>query len=361
MSRSGRRESTFELPPLYAIVQPGLEPVAADEINRKLGGEIKKTLRGMVVFRLNEVTPALLELRTTEDVFLLAWGSDAISYKADDLTKFRKWTANKPNWPELFHVHHALRPKTKGRPTFHLVCQREGEHGFRRIDALDAMADGLSGKIPAGWQPGDENAWLEIWLTIKGQTAVCGLRLSDRTMRHRTYKDDHVLASLRPTVAGAMVHLAGVGPSMTVLDPMCGAGTIVAETIEVAKVRGKTGRIEVLGGDIDPNSMFVTGENLRGVGHAITCRWDARRLPLERESVDRIICNPPFGKQLASPDEVPPLYSACARESGARAAARRPGRVPGHGAGRPRSAHCSPTAGGRHASSRSTFSGSRRF
>ncbi len=314
MSRSGRRESDFELPPLYATVQPGLEAVAADEINRVLGGEVKKVTRGLVVFRLDEVTPAVLELRTTEDVFLLAWGSDAITYSKADLEKIRKWTATKPNWPELFKIHHAVRPKTKGKPTFHLVCQREGEHGFRRVDALDAMADGLSGKIPAGWQPQDENAWLEIWLTIKGQTAVCGLRLSDRTMRHRSYKGDHVPASLRPTVAGAMVYLAGVGPGMSVLDPLCGAGTIVAEAIEVAKVRGKAGRIEVLGGDIDPNAMFVTGENLRNVGPAVTCRWDARRLPLESETVDRIVTNPPFGKQLASPDEIPPLYAACARE-----------------------------------------------
>ena len=134
MSRSGRRQSAFELPPLYAMVQPGLEPIAADEINRVLGGEIKKVTRGLVVFRVNEITPDVLNLRTTDDVFLLAWGSDAITYKQDELTKFRKWTATKADWPELFKIHHALRPKTKGKPTFHLVCQREGEHAFRRVD-----------------------------------------------------------------------------------------------------------------------------------------------------------------------------------------------------------------------------------
>lgn len=314
MARNSRKTDAAPPPALYATVQPGLEPIAADEINRELGGVVKKVERGLVVFKLDQITPKLLELRTTEDVFLLCWGSDALSYKSDDLSNFRKWTANRPDWPAYFKIHHALRPMTKGKPTFHLVCQREGEHGFRRIDALDALADGLAGKIPAGWQPQDENAWLEIWLTIKGSTAVCGLRLSDRTMRHRLYKEDHILASLRPTVAGGMVHLAGVGPGMTVLDPMCGAGTILAETIEVAKRRGKAGRVTVLGGDIDPNAMFVTGQNLDNVGPAVLARWDSRRLPLEHESVDRIVCNPPFGKQLVSPDEIPPLYAACAAE-----------------------------------------------
>ena len=301
-------------PPLYATTAPGMEPVAADEINRELGGVVKKVERGLVVFKLDEVTPKVLDLRTTEDVFLLCWGSDGLSYKADDLSNFRKWTANRPDWPNLFRIHHAVRPITRGKPTFHLVCQREGEHGFRRIDALDALADGLRGKIPAGWTPQDENAWLEIWLTIKGHTAVCGLRLTDRTMRHRTYKTDHVLASLRPTVAGGMVRLAGIGPGMTVIDPMCGAGTILAEVIEVAKRRSKAGRVEVVGGDIDPNAMFVTGQNLDHVGPAVLARWDTRRLPLESASVDRIVCNPPFGKQLANLDLVPPLYAAAAAE-----------------------------------------------
>ena len=65
---------------------------------------------------------------------------------------------------------------------------------------------------PASWKPADENAAIEIWLTIQEATAVCGIRLSDRTMRHRTYKFEHFPASLRPTVAGAMVRLAGVKP-----------------------------------------------------------------------------------------------------------------------------------------------------
>lgn len=313
MSRNTRRPDAPPTPPFYAMVQPGLEPVAADEIARDLGGEVKKTSRGVVVFKLPDVTPAVLKLRTTEDVFLLAWGSDSLTYRPPDLANFRKWTANRPDWPQFFRLHHALRPKTKGKPTFHLVCQMQGEHGYKRTDARAALIQGLAGKIPPGWLLAEEDAWLEIWLTIRGKTAVCGLRLTDRTMRHRTYKDDHVLASLRPTVAAAMVRLAGIGPGMTVLDPMCGAGTILAEAIELAKAR-RGGRVEVIGGDVDPNAMFVTSQNLDNVGPAHLARWDARRLPLPTASVDRIVSNPPFGKQLASLDEVAPLYAAAAAE-----------------------------------------------
>jgi tRNA (guanine6-N2)-methyltransferase len=314
MSRTGRPTEEKPLPPLYAMTHAGIETVAADEITRDLGGEVKKTSRGLVVFRVEDLTDAVLKLRTTEDVFLLAWGSGSLTYTADDLDTIRTWTARKPDWPHLFKLHHKLRPKTKGRPTYHVVCQMQGEHGFRRADARDAFIAGLQGKIPHGWQYANENAWLEIWLTIYSKTAVCGVRLTDRTMRHRTYKLEHIAASLRPTVAAAMVRLAGIGPSMTVLDPMCGAGTILAEAMDIAAKRSRAGKVLVVGGDVDPNAIFVASQNLEKLGPVDVARWDATALPLETASVDRIVSNPPFGKQLSSIEQIGPLYEAASTE-----------------------------------------------
>ena len=74
MSRS--RSQPAAPPPCYAVVHPGLEPIAAEEIERDLGGEVKKTGPGFVVFRVPEIDERLLSLRTTEDVFLFAWGTD---------------------------------------------------------------------------------------------------------------------------------------------------------------------------------------------------------------------------------------------------------------------------------------------
>ena len=314
MSRTGRPTEEKPLPPLYAMTHGGIESIAADEITRDLGGEVKKTSRGLVVFRVEDLSDAVLKLRTTEDVFLLAWGSGSLTYTADDLDTIRTWTARKPDWPHLFKLHHKLRPKTKGRPTYHVVCQMQGEHGFRRADARAAFIAGLQGKIPHGWQYANENAWLEIWLTIYSKTAVCGVRLTDRTMRHRTYKLEHIAASLRPTVAAAMVRLAGIGPGMTVLDPMCGAGTILAEAMDIAAKRSRAGKVLVVGGDVDPNAVFVASQNLEKLGPVDVARWDATALPLETASVDRIVSNPPFGKQLSSIEQIGPLYEAAAAE-----------------------------------------------
>src|SRR5688500_17240142 len=168
------RQST-EPPPCYAMVQPGLEEIAAEEIERDFGGDVKRQGNGIVVFRVPEIDRSLLRLRTTEDVFLFAWGTDELSHRAKDLDSIQRWTARDVNWPQLLQIHHAVTPKPKGKPSYRLVVQKEGEHVYRRVDARTALAKGLAGKLPASWKPAEENASIEVWLTINGPMAVCGL------------------------------------------------------------------------------------------------------------------------------------------------------------------------------------------
>src|SRR5580704_15089567 len=118
-----------DLPPLYATVQPGLEEIAAEEITRDIGGAVRKSERGLVVFRTSNISPALLDLCTVEDVFLLAWGTDALTYRATDLAKIERWTAQEPDWARLLQLHHGVHPKPKGKPTYRLIAQMTGTHG----------------------------------------------------------------------------------------------------------------------------------------------------------------------------------------------------------------------------------------
>lgn len=303
-----------EVPACFATVHPGLESIAGEELTRDLGAEVKKIERGLIVFRVPSIDPDLLKLRTVEDVFLFAWGTDALTYRATDLKQIRHWTAKEPDWQHLLRLHHAIHAKPKGKPTYRLVTQMQGKPCYRRVDAGDAMREGLRGVFPESWKPAVENASVEVWLRIHNTTAVCGVRLSDRLMRHRPYKVEHLPASLRPTVAAAMVRLAGAGPGQLVVDPMCGAGTILAEQIELSKLR-RAGKIETLGGDIDLNAIRAALTNLKKVGPTQFACWNAVQLPLAWESVDRIVSNPPFGKQLASPEEIVPLYKRMVREA----------------------------------------------
>jgi 23S rRNA G2445 N2-methylase RlmL len=301
------RSSPGAAPACYALVIPGLEPVTSDEVVKVLGAEVKRTQPGVVVFRVPKIDSRLLQLRTTEDVFLLGWGTDRLTFRAEDLEHIRRWTEREADWERLLRYHHEIRPKPKGKPSYRLVAQMTGDHGYRRVDALKALARGMAGKLPVSWRPAEENASVEIWLTIQGSTAICGVRLSDRTMRHRRYKMEHLPASLRPTLAAAMVRLSEARPGHVVLDPMCGVGTILAEQLSLTEDR-RADDIKVWGGDREASALRAAGANLRRLGRPLLARWEAARLPLPAESVDRIVSNPPFGKQLSSPSEVGPLY-----------------------------------------------------
>ncbi len=304
---------TPELPPCYAMVFPGLEEVAGDEITRDFGGEVRKTARGVVVFRVPSLEKDLLKLRTTEDVFLFAWGTDQLTYRAVDLEKIERWTAREPDWTNLLRLHHTVHPRPKGKPTYRLITQMSGKHVYMRKHAREALAKGLAGHLPASWRQAEENASVEVWLTIQGETAFCGLRLSTREMRHRNYKIEHIPASLRPTVAASLIRLTGFGPGMVVVDPMCGAGTIAAELLELLRSHRGQG-VQVLAGDFDRAALSAADVNLRRMPPALLARWDARQLPLASGSVDRVVSNPPFGKQLLDPEEIGPLYRAMVAE-----------------------------------------------
>src|SRR6202035_1507021 len=110
-----------------------------------------------------------------------------------------------------------------------------------------------------------------------------------------------------------LVRLEETKPRHVVLDPMCGAGTILAEhLVATDKVRGDKGA--VLGGDVEFAAVRSAATNLRKLGAAQLARWDATRLPLEAASVDRVVSTPPFGKQLSDPEAIGPLYQDMVRE-----------------------------------------------
>ena len=72
----------------------------------------------------------------------------------------------------------------------------------------------------------------------------------------------------------------------------------------------------LLGGDIDPERVDAARKNVRGTRKKPTAgdklpdirQWDARHLPLEDASVDKIATNPPFGKQLRGTQTPAKLY-----------------------------------------------------
>jgi tRNA G10 N-methylase Trm11 len=94
---------------------------------------------------------------------------------------------------------------------------------------------------------------------------------------------------------------------------MCGAGTLLAEQLAVGRPR-EGPAVRVLGGDLDAGALRTAAANLRRLTEPNLVRWDAGLLPLPEASIDRVVSNPPFGKQLGEPEEIAPLYARVVTE-----------------------------------------------
>ncbi len=108
-----------------------------------------------------------------------------------------------------------------------------------------------------------------------------------------------------------MIRLAHPQPGQMLLDPTCGAGTILAELWETwrGSTSSRTGRQPVVvGGDVDSRALRSARSNLARYGETGLLRWDATRLPFAAGTVDCIISNPPFGIQLKRPEGMRVFY-----------------------------------------------------
>jgi 23S rRNA G2445 N2-methylase RlmL len=296
--------------PFYVMTMPGLETLAFSEVHVRVSdAELVKFVRGIALFRTAVQPKELLELRTVEDVFFTLAHVTGLGQGAGALRVLHSATLATESAPALSvwrRAHGGTQPKT-----WRVVSQKSGSHDFRRKDAGQAVTDALRKVLPRTLRQVDDDADLEFWLWLSGSEALIGLRLSDATMRHRMYKREHQPASLRPTVAAAMAWLARPTPDDVVLDPLCGAGTLLIERALLAPFD------RLIGGDIQDEAVAMAKRNARAADVVATWRaWDARVLPLEDASVTRILTNLPFGKQIGTHEANIALYAALIKEFG---------------------------------------------
>lgn len=293
-------------PPYFAHVVPGTEDLAAAELVR-LGATVRETLAGfdkrdsIVLFSAPDPAP-LVRATLVEDVFALLL--NAPTPGGPRAPKALAATIDRATLERAMLAHHAVRPKSGGR-SFKAVARVAGKQMFLREDAETAFARAV-GKLLPRWLEAKGHVSLEVWVQVAGVRTLAGLRISGDELAQRKYKRAHLPASLKPTVARALVALSEPRRDDVFLDPMCGAGTILRE-------RADAGRAAlVLGGDIDAGAVDAAVTNARRSARVL--RWDAAHLPLADRSVDVIVCNPPYGRQHEAIRGLDRLYARTTRE-----------------------------------------------
>ena len=307
--------NTQHLSPYIANVVPGLEELATRELQNQLSGSridhVIKLFdeRGVIIMVHYSGPPAqLLQLRITEDVFALITELRNIPPTRSALHIIRSTVNQSKLINQALSIKNKLSPKHRRKTTFRIVMRKSGDHAFRRVDAQKAIERGLVQRFP-DWTPVNSDAHIEVWANLVEHYFVAGLRLSDDTMRHRSYKRANIPASLKPTIAYAMVLLSEPRDDDIFLDPMCGAGTILIE-------RAQSGRYKlIIGGDINPQAVDATLTNVGPKYKPIEIKcWDARKLSVSDKSVTNIVTNMPFGNQVGKKEDLHKLYPELIRE-----------------------------------------------
>jgi tRNA (guanine6-N2)-methyltransferase len=289
-----------------AQTQPGFESVAWSEIHARIPQAREFARRavadraGMTIFS-SERTEPLRALRCSEDILALVGYSGDIGADAAALDRVRRTVREAPFMADALGARIVFDPTARAgrRLRFRVVARQAGEHDYRRVDLKRTVERAMEERGDHTWRLDEQDADVELWVTLLGAELMVAVRLSDERMRHRDYKVAHRPGSLRPAVAAAMAWLSEPRDDDIVLDPFCGTGTILIE-------RAHLGRYAMLiGADRDPAAVRAALQNIgpRYKPIEIHGDWDAGAMPIGDGSVNKIVTNLPWGIRHGSHSE----------------------------------------------------------
>jgi len=299
-----------------AHTQPGFESIAIEEIVARVPGAREVARRGLpdkagiTIFSAPRAD-VLTRLRTAEDIFAIGGYRAGLGIEPSALDKLRGAAREAP-WVAAAAAEraHTIPGARAGRRLkYRVVARLVGAHHFRRVDMQRAVERGIAEREDHTWRLAEDSADVEFWATMLDGEFILEVRLSDERMRHREYKIAHRAGSLRPSVAAALAWLSEPNESDVVLDPFCGAATILIE-------RAHLGRYVMLyGSDHDQAALEAARANVGPRYKPIKLeRWNAAKLPLKDASVTKIVTNLPWGQRVGSHGANRRLYPLWFRE-----------------------------------------------
>lgn len=292
---------------IYSIfVTAGLENLARQEIIARFGDtkQFKIVLRKpqRIIFQYTGNPKELLSLRTAESLFLVIKHIPNMTRSRRSLTAISSFL-NRQNFAQAITVCRQVGMSIRKRISFRVISRMSGYRNFQKRDLQQVVERAL---IDKGWYLSHADSGLDVWVEVHGEDAYISIRLSKPSKSQRSYKREQVPQTLKPAIAYSMVMLSKPQTDDIILDPMCGAGTILLE-------RAFSGRYRhLIGGDLSEEAVRATHKNF-GRKHQ-PCQffhWDAQSLPLKPNSVDKIISNLPIERNNHRDADLGNLYRVC--------------------------------------------------
>lgn len=289
----------------FTVTTRGLEFVSQREIT--LLPSVANVEQGYrhVLFSYAEAPARLLQLRTVDDLFVHVATWQGIGRPRSTLEQLRRLGS-------LLDLEVAAGTCRRVRqvpdsPSFSLTANFVGKRNYNTDEIKVAVAEGIEAEYGWTYQSNDAMADLNVRLFIEHETALVGARLGSHALHERSYKVAHRAGSLKPPVAAAIIALAGLGPEQRVIDPCCGVGTLPIEAALVGAV--------ARGGDRDMAALQGARENAAAAKVEVRFdRWDAQALPVDTDSVDCVVSNLPWGRQIVVDAGLALFYERCLSE-----------------------------------------------
>lgn len=319
----------------YEFIAPchfGLEAVLKKEI-LQLGYEIIKVEDGKITFSgdSDAICRANIFLRTTERILLKVGSFKATTF--DELfegTKAIPWEQYIPENGK-FWVTKATSIKSK------LFSPSDIQSIMKK-----AMVERMKAKYNISWFA-EDGADFPVRVTIMKDEVVVGLDTSGNSLHKRGYRQSTVKAPITETLAAALILLTPWNRNRILVDPFCGSGTFPIEAAmiganiapgmnrsftaetwthlvpkkawydaidEAENLIIRDCKMDIQGYDISHDSIKASMENARmaEVDHMIHFQQRPLKDMSHRKKYGFIITNPPYGRRLDEPDEMPSLY-----------------------------------------------------
>ncbi|MGH8443016.1 MAG: bifunctional 23S rRNA (guanine(2069)-N(7))-methyltransferase RlmK/23S rRNA (guanine(2445)-N(2))-methyltransferase RlmL [Nevskiaceae bacterium] len=333
--------SPLPLLSLFATASRGLEPLLAREL-AALGAQSVKEQGGGVAFEgdLAVAYRACLWSHLASRILLPLTRFPL----ADAETLYQG--ARAIDWTDVFDIKTTFAIEVAGRSAAVTHTHYAG------LKVKDAIADAFRGKTGKRPDVDTENAQIRVHLHLDKDEAQLALDLSGESLHRRGYRRAGAQAPLKENLAAAILMrcdwpaLAAQGAPL--LDPMCGAGTLVLEAAlmaadvapglararfgferwldhqpkvwrelqEEAEARAKAGRARELplltGYDLDTAAIRAARDNAQRAGFADRVSFAAQDLSEARPPnplSGLVVTNPPYGERMGAEAEVIKLHS----------------------------------------------------
>lgn len=272
--------------PFFALTTRGLEFVSAQEIAAVRGVSGVESAYRRVTGQISESPARLLSLRTVDDVYIAVDTWYSIGHQRSTLAVFTEHARQLALHDAIDQIRSFRRISDPS--VFSATASFVGKRNYTSEEIKLALASGIQECCGWTYTPDDREADLNLRLFIEHEAAYVGVRLARHALHERPYKKTQIAGSLKPSVAAALVMLVGLKRGARVLDPFCGAGTILAE----ARAMG----CDAVGGDLSLEALAAAQMNTPDA--PLVC-WDAGSLPLREATFDAVVSNFPWGRQIA--------------------------------------------------------------